>query len=66
MKPDFILAIGAGSVFDAAKAVACGIAGADMFKVEADLTPLKIVGVLLASGTGSECTWYCRVTDVAL
>ncbi|KAH0572487.1 1,3-propanediol dehydrogenase [Spironucleus salmonicida] len=62
---DFILAIGAGSVLDASKAIAFGLRGAQIF-VKSDVTPIKIIGACTASGTGSEVTPYCRLTDIKL
>lgn len=65
---DFVVAIGGGSVLDAAKSMAwvlaANIAEADFFNGVSEHDPvLPIVAIPLTCGTGSEVTQYSIITD---
>ncbi|KAH0576534.1 alcohol dehydrogenase [Spironucleus salmonicida] len=62
-KPDFIIGIGGGSVLDAAKALAFAVNGVDNLGQKTQIAPIKLAGICLASGTGSEVTQYSILTQ---
>ncbi|WP_164742562.1 iron-containing alcohol dehydrogenase family protein [Caldicellulosiruptor changbaiensis] len=67
VKADFIIAIGGGSVIDAAKAVAAmvtnGFEAEELFSKKISNMPLPIIAIPTTAGTGSEVTPYSILTS---
>lgn len=64
--PDFILALGGGSVIDSAKAISVGIFGSlwDFVERKAEIKEaVPIVAISTTSGTGSHLTPYAVITN---
>lgn len=65
-RPDFLIAIGGGSVIDAAKVIAILLANGleeEVIWLEPVVPPLPLIVVPTTSGTGSEVTPYAVLTD---
>ncbi|MFC1723889.1 iron-containing alcohol dehydrogenase [Nanoarchaeota archaeon] len=65
--PDFVFALGGGSVIDSGKVIACSLGEHDVWDYVKDPSKIEqvlpVVAVTTTSGTGSHVTPYCVVTD---